>query len=262
MNAPSIRGAFAIIVIACLLAIAVPAISQTAVQQHKQQRKELIRQLRRSRSQHRRTVHQLRHNLGRMNDLIRQQGPVDADRGSHFERWAIERWAERERTRGRLAWTNRTWKRRARRLVRRRDTQSYWLARYGVFQVCPVPGYSIIHDDFGVIVDIPGVPKHVHMGSDVQAAYGSRIVAPFDGRAVGSWSEGGGYQVRVYGPRGYVYNAHLSAYGRLGYVRAGTTVGYVGSTGHSTAPHDHIEWHPGGGGAVDPYMYLALSCFG
>jgi murein DD-endopeptidase MepM/ murein hydrolase activator NlpD len=262
MNVPSVRAAFAIIVTACLLAVAVPATSQTAVQHHTQQRKELTRELRRSRSQHRRVVHRLRRNLERVNEQLRQQGRVDADRGSHFERWAIARWTERRRTLERLGRTNRTWKRRARKLVRRRDGHSSWLATYAVFQVCPVPGYSVIHDDFGEIVDIPGVPRHVHMGNDVQAAYGARIVAPFDGRAVGSWSEGGGYQVRVYGVRGYVYNAHLSAYGRLGYVRAGTTIGYVGSTGHSTAPHDHIEWHPGDGGAVDPFGYLALSCFG
>ncbi len=112
------------------------------------------------------------------------------------------------------------------------------------------------------MVRIPGVPRHVHMGSDVEAPSGSRILAPFDGRAEASWSTLGGLQVRVYGARGYVYNAHLSAYERVGYVRAGDTIGYVGSTGDSTAPHDHIEWHPADGGAVDPYMYLALSCIG
>jgi murein DD-endopeptidase MepM/ murein hydrolase activator NlpD len=34
----------------------------------------------------------------------------------------------------------------------------------------------------------------------------------------------------------------------------------VGSTGDSTAPHDHFEWHPWNGGAVDPYYLLRLSC--
>ncbi len=47
-------------------------------------------------------------------------------------------------------------------------------------------------------------------------------------------SELGGLEVRVTGSRGYVYNAHLSSYGTLGYVRAGTVIGYVGATGDAT----------------------------
>jgi len=35
----------------------------------------------------------------------------------------------------------------------------------------------------------------------------------------------------VYGALGYVYNAHLSGYGTLGSVAAGTVIGYVGNTG-------------------------------
>ena len=58
--------------------------------------------------------------------------------------------------------------------------------------------------------------------------------------------------MRVTGPRGYVYNAHLSSYGTLGSVRAGTVIGYVGATGDATTAHDHLEWHPYGGAAVDP----------
>jgi murein DD-endopeptidase MepM/ murein hydrolase activator NlpD len=78
--------------------------------------------------------------------------------------------------------------------------------------------------------------------------------------AVASSSEYGGMSVKVYGPLGYVYNAHLSAYGKLGQVKAGAVVGYVGSTGDAQAPHDHFEWHPGNGPAVDPYPYLMAVC--
>jgi murein DD-endopeptidase MepM/ murein hydrolase activator NlpD len=142
----------------------------------------------------------------------------------------------------------------------RREGLAQWLDTYGVFQVCPVQGSISIADNFGVIRQGPGIPRHIHMGDDVSAATGTPIVAPFDGTAVASSSVLGGSSVKVYGADGYVYNAHLSAYGHLGQVTAGTVVGYVGSTGDATAPHDHIEWHPGNGGAVDPYVYLTAAC--
>jgi murein DD-endopeptidase MepM/ murein hydrolase activator NlpD len=135
-----------------------------------------------------------------------------------------------------------------------------WLAVWGIFRVCPVDAPRYIHDDFGEIVNVEGVEPHVHMGSDIEAPSWTPIRAPFDGYAWSSYSPLGGYQVRVRGDRGYVFNAHLIAYGDLGWVGAGTIVGYVGATGDSTAPHDHFEWHPWGGGAVDPYYLLSLSC--
>jgi len=142
----------------------------------------------------------------------------------------------------------------------RRDGLAQWLDTYGVFKVCPVSGPISIADNFGIIREMPGTPRHVHMGDDISAPTGAPIVAPFDGTAVATTSELGGPSVSVYGAGGHVYNAHLSAYGRLGPVTAGTVVGYVGSTGNATAPHDHFEWHPGNGGAVDPYVYLAAAC--
>lgn len=32
------------------------------------------------------------------------------------------------------------------------------------------------------------------------------------------------------------------------------------STGNSSGPHNHLEWHPENGPAVDPYEYLMLVC--
>jgi murein DD-endopeptidase MepM/ murein hydrolase activator NlpD len=135
-----------------------------------------------------------------------------------------------------------------------------WLSWIGIFRTCPVPEYTTIYDNFGVMVRLPHVPVHRHQGSDVTAPTGSPIVAPFDGYATTGWSKLGGLEVRVSGDRGYVYNAHLSALGNLGYVHTGEVIGYVGITGDATGPHDHFEWHPSDGPAVDPYPYLVAAC--
>jgi murein DD-endopeptidase MepM/ murein hydrolase activator NlpD len=145
-------------------------------------------------------------------------------------------------------------------LEAQRDELEAWLYTWGIFRVCPVDAPHYIHNDFGEIVAVEDVTPHVHMGSDIEAPTWTSIRAPFDGYAWGSYSPLGGYQVRVRGDRGYVFNAHLIGYGNLGWVDAGAIIGYVGDTGLSTAPHDHFEWHPGHGGAVDPYYLLSLAC--
>lgn len=145
-------------------------------------------------------------------------------------------------------------------LMRRRAVVAAWIQRWGIFQQCPVRGPVAISDDFGVLVSKPDVPVHAHQGNDMTAATGTPIVAPFAGTATAVPNGLGGLAVKVTGEHGYVYNAHLSAYGRLGTVTAGTVIGYVGSTGDAGGPHDHFEWHPGGGSAVDPYPYLMISC--
>jgi len=126
--------------------------------------------------------------------------------------------------------------------------------------VCPVDGPHAIADSFGDPRPEPGGGFHWHQGDDITAAMGTPILAPFDGVASVSHSALGGLGVYVQGEHGYVYNAHLSLLGTLGEVEAGDVVGYVGSTGHSSGPHDHFEWHPEDGPAVDPYEYLILVC--
>ena len=126
--------------------------------------------------------------------------------------------------------------------------------------VCPVDGPHAISDNFGAPRPEPGGGFHRHQGDDIMAAKGTPIVAPFDGVASVSHSFLGGLGVYVHGEYGYVYNAHLSLLGTLGPVEAGDIVGYVGSTGRSSGPHDHFEWHPENGPAVDPYEYLMLVC--
>ena len=128
------------------------------------------------------------------------------------------------------------------------------------FAVCPMGGPYAISDNFGDLRHEPGGGTHIHQGDDIMAASGTPILAPFDGVASVSHSALGGLGVYVHGDLGYVYNAHLSRLGTLGPVEVGDVVGYVGSTGHSTGPHDHFEWHPGNGPAVDPYEFLLLVC--
>jgi murein DD-endopeptidase MepM/ murein hydrolase activator NlpD len=127
----------------------------------------------------------------------------------------------------------------------------------GPLYACPVPDYTWWANDFGA----PRV-GHTHQGNDIGGNMNADIVAPFDGNAVASSDSLGGLTVRVYGKDGYVYNAHLNKYGKTGRVDAGEVIGYVGATGNAvgTSPHNHFEWHPGNGSAVDPYPYLKEVC--
>ena len=143
-----------------------------------------------------------------------------------------------------------------------KDDVLYTISKYRPFAVCPVQGPVAIADDFGIWVHrtkkMGG--DHIHQGNDMMAATGTPIVAPFDGTAVAAPNKLGGLAVKVFGDFGYVYNAHLSRYGQLGAVQTGDVVGYVGATGNTNAAHDHFEWHPGGGAAVDPHEFLLKVC--
>ena len=151
----------------------------------------------------------------------------------------------------------------------------------GPLYVCPVQGQFSVGDDFGAPRYAGGY--HPHAGNDIFAPEGTPIVAPFDGVAYRDPNTLGGNAVVVRGADGYVYNAHLSAYGATGPVHAGQVIGYVGNSGDARggATHDHFEWHPyagpvipwvstyglttiddGSPAAVDPYPYLYEACHG
>jgi len=113
--------------------------------------------------------------------------------------------------------------------------------------LCPVQvaqGRGYFSDDFGAPRFAGGF--HHHAGNDILAPLGSPIVAPFDGRAQATPNSLGGLAVTVFGAHGWVYNAHLVQYGKLGEVKAGTVIGFVGNTGDAAGgpTHDHFEWHP------------------
>jgi murein DD-endopeptidase MepM/ murein hydrolase activator NlpD len=136
------------------------------------------------------------------------------------------------------------------------------LSRIRPFAVCPIQGPHAIANDFGIWVHRSKERggDHVHQGNDIMSPMGTPIVAPFDGVAVAAPNKLGGLAVKVFGDYGYVYNAHSSAYGNLGPVETGDVIAYVGATGNTSAPHDHFEWHPGNGAAVDPYPFLMKVC--
>jgi len=132
------------------------------------------------------------------------------------------------------------------------------IAADGVLRVCPVDEPRAYSDNWHA----PrwGGGFHLHQGIDIFAPPGTPIRAPFDGTAVSADNWLGGIAVKVYGEAGYVYNAHLSERGQLGRVKAGDIIGYVGSTGNASGPHDHFEYHPGNGDAVNPYLFLNAVC--
>ena len=113
-----------------------------------------------------------------------------------------------------------------------------------LFESCPVQQPRAYGDGFGAPRFAGGY--HLHKGVDIVAPLGTKILAPFDGQAYTSSNSLGGNVVFVVGAQGTVYNAHLWRYSENSNsaVSAGEVIGYVGSTGSSSTPHDHFEFHP------------------
>ena len=99
----------------------------------------------------------------------------------------------------------------------------------------------------------------MHEGIDLGAAYGSPIAAAAAGVVIyAGWESGYGNLVVIDHGGGLA-----TAYGHQSRIAVsvgqsvsqGETIGYVGSTGHSTGPHLHFEVRVNGQ-AVDPFGYL------
>jgi murein DD-endopeptidase MepM/ murein hydrolase activator NlpD len=143
----------------------------------------------------------------------------------------------------------------------------------GVFRYCPIDQPRALYDGFGA--PRYGGGYHPHAGNDIIAPEGTPIRATFDGYAQAGYNGLGGNAVNVYGDLGYTYNAHLVEPGYSGPVVAGQIIGYAGSTGNSSTPHLHFEWHPNAipsgwpaspygysiiGSAINPFPLLAQVC--
>lgn len=104
-----------------------------------------------------------------------------------------------------------------------------------------------------------------HQGVDIMAPHGTPLLAVENG-VLFRLGTGrlGGIKLWLLGESGTAYYyAHLSGYAAVtaegAYVRAGTTIGFVGNTGNAitTPPHLHLEVHPNADGrAVNPYPLM------
>ena len=134
--------------------------------------------------------------------------------------------------------------------------------------VFPIAGpYSVpLINSFG-FPRMPGTPDaHAHEGIDIFAPRGTPLVAAERG-VVGRVGIGrlGGLKLWLRGESGADwYYAHLDGFapglhnGQV--VEAGELLGYVGNTGNAvgTPPHLHLEIHPNGGAAVNPYPLMKV----
>lgn len=108
-----------------------------------------------------------------------------------------------------------------------------------------------------------------HKGTDVFSYYGAPVYAFVTGRVQRMNNSGlGGISVYLWGDDGNLYYyTHLSGYADSLYVgkrvEAGELIAYNGASGNAdrSAPHVHFQLHPGGGGPVNPYQWLAAACF-
>lgn len=126
----------------------------------------------------------------------------------------------------------------------------------GPAMTCPIDGFTSFTDTWGA----PRSGGRFHQGVDMLSARGTPVVAVTAGSVKRMGNGGlGGITVWIRADNGdEFYYAHLDAWasgltsGQS--VVAGTPLGTVGTTGNAPAniPHLHWEYHPGGGGAVNP----------
>ncbi|HWI42180.1 MAG TPA: M23 family metallopeptidase [Nocardioides sp.] len=102
-----------------------------------------------------------------------------------------------------------------------------------------------------------GLWSNFHTGLDFAAPTGTHIRSIANGVVTSTAFDGayGNKTVVTLDDGTELWYCHQTAFGvHPGEtVRAGDLIGYVGSTGHVTGPHVHIEVRPGGGDPVDPY---------
>ncbi|MBA3431401.1 MAG: M23 family metallopeptidase, partial [Actinobacteria bacterium] len=105
---------------------------------------------------------------------------------------------------------------------------------------------------------------HTHVGVDMMAAYGTPVVAIVSGTiSYAAFDGSGGNMIFLDGDDGdsYWYMHNQANLVTSGHVSAGQQIATVGDTGNAEGtPHVHFEYHPGGGGPVNPYPIVAPIC--
>ena len=126
---------------------------------------------------------------------------------------------------------------------------------------CPVDGPNSFIDSWGY----PRSGGRTHEGTDIMAASGAPVVAITDGTITyAGYGSSAGYWIVLSGDDGhgywYMHNTENLVSG--GHVKVGQQIATVGNTGNASggAPHVHFEYHPGGGGPVNPYPMLRGLC--
>jgi murein DD-endopeptidase MepM/ murein hydrolase activator NlpD len=109
--------------------------------------------------------------------------------------------------------------------------------------IWPVSGY--LSASFGNRLDPFTGLKDFHSGIDISTPLGTKVQAPADGLVISAHAQGG-YGNALVVDHGFGIQtryAHLAGFNaRPGQrVRRGDVLGFVGSTGKSTAPHLHYE---------------------
>jgi len=131
------------------------------------------------------------------------------------------------------------------------------VAKGGMY--CPVGGPTSFVDSYGA----PRSGGRAHEGVDMMAAYGTPEVAIVSGTITyAGYSSLGGNVMYFSGDDGnlYVY-VHSATQESSGHFEAGEQIGTVGDTGNAAGnPHLHFEYHPGGGGSVNPTPLVASLC--
>jgi murein DD-endopeptidase MepM/ murein hydrolase activator NlpD len=123
--------------------------------------------------------------------------------------------------------------------------------------VLPTVGYHLTAR-FGQM----GLWSSIHTGLDFAAPSGTPIFAIANGVITDAGYDGayGNKTVETLPDGTEIWYCHQTSIGvSVGdKVIQSAQIGTVGSTGHTTGPHVHIEVHPGGGDAVDPYPEFLL----
>lgn len=136
---------------------------------------------------------------------------------------------------------------------------SHGTGKYAGTFTWPTPGYTRISSPFGYRIHPILHVKKLHTGIDIAAPSGARIIAPGKGTVIFAGYNGGyGNCTMIDHGNGLVtlYGHQKSIAVRKGQsVSAGTTIGYVGSTGMSTGAHLHFEVRVNGT-PTNPMNYL------